>query len=337
MKNLFKALFAVAVVSLSVFSCQKTINQSEALDESVATQRVMRGTSVYNGENCPSGPYLVTLVSKTLIAPGQWEWKWRIQKNALWPEAVQDLSHMDLLMPACMPMEELLSAAWSVDNAAWNSVSITPVEDPSINSNPNCAPIANPPSIKLALSSDGYFKIVISENYVIGFGQQAIFKSGSNTCQGYLCFEGINCMVPPPEDPGDGCSFSQGFWFAKPMSDANAWPGGSVTMGGKVYTAMEARALWWVSGNIEIKRAFTQAATIKLSTASGYMTPNATTDMYVNNIDGVLSGLPKLTPANIVTVNKSLSAMVRKSMGQWAGALGTWVDANHCERLESSY
>lgn len=335
MKTQIKALFAAALVSLGVFSCQKTINQQDAIDEGTA-QRVMRGTSVYNGEQCPSGPYLVSLQSKMLIAPGQWEWKWKIEKNALWPVSVQDLSHVNLLMPDCMPIEYLMSAHWSYNNLDWNEANILPVEDPSINANPNCSPIANPPTIKLALDADGYFKVVITENYAIGFGQQAIYKSGSQTCQGYLCFEGINCTIPPIEEE-EGCSFSQGFWFAKPLSDANAWPGGSITMGGKVYTAVEARSLWGISGNIEIKRAFTQAATIKLSTAAGYLTPPATVSTYVNNIDNVLSGLPKLTPDNLVMVNKSLPKVSRVAMSNWAGALGNWIDENHCERLENSY
>ena len=336
MKHLSKALFAVAMVSFGVFSCQKTITTPNAENELTITSAEM-----ITEEECPPGPYLVDFVSKTYIGNEEWEWKWFIKKNPDWPVSVQDLSHVDLLFPPCVNAEEeLVSVAYSNDNLTWHSVSTNMVIDPSINANPNCPEIENPPTIKLEITGEGgYYKIVINKNYAIGYGMPLIYKSGSNTCTGYLCYVGISC-APPPPPPGEepvGCSFSQGFWFVKPYGEANAWPGGSLTMGGKVYTPEEARSLWWINGNVELKRAFTQAGTIKLSLASGYLTNGAAVAGYVANIDGVLSGLPKLTPANLAAVNKGLAAPIRKNLGQWAGAIGDWIDANHCEKPEVPY
>jgi hypothetical protein len=129
---------------------------------------------------------------------------------------------------------------------------------------------------------------------------------------------------------------SQGFWFAKPLSEENAWPGGGVTMGGKSYTAEEARAIFRVKGNVELKRAFCQVATIKLSVASGWILGTPSVLSAVNSIDGVLGGLMKLNATNIVGINKGLTAMQRKNLGMWAGTIGSWVDENHCE-LNTSY
>jgi hypothetical protein len=89
--------------------------------------------------------------------------------------------------------------------------------------------------------------------------------------------------------------------------------------------------LWGVSGNIELKRAFTQAATIKLSMASGFLVDATEVQGYVEAIDGVLAGLPMLTPANLASVNKGLPAATRKNLSMWAGSIGNWVDENHCE------
>jgi hypothetical protein len=318
MKRLGTVVFALAVVGFGVFSCQKTIDQTMDRDEVSA--------NVSLPADCV-GPYSITFVSKSLQADG-WHWVWDI-KN---PGGVQELSHFNVIMPVCEPAIEVVFAAYSKDGGnTWltDNVGFTD-KDNSYNS-ATCGndQYANTPTLKFDIGGDYRIKIVVTENYQPGV-MYALWKGGNDPGCGMTCFEGISCLIDNPPPP-EGCSFSQGFWFAKPISEENAWPGGSLMMGGKSYTQAEGKALFFVSGNIELKRAFTQAATIKLSMASGYLTDPSGIMQAVNNIENVLNGLPKLTPANIASVNRGLSAATRRNLSNWAGTIGNYVDANHCE------
>lgn len=312
-------LFTLAVVSFGVFSCQKTIDQTMDRDEVNARFDVPA--------EC-AGPYNITLVGKVKTDNG-WMWTWRIVNpnpgNGS-DGTVQGLSHFNLLVPNCEPDElTLLSAAYSTNGDNWTN---NPIKIEGDNSIEKDCPELNTPSLKYNVGGDYYFRLEIAEDYQPGL-MYGYYKSGNNTSCGKTCFEGISCVRDNPRPP-QGCSFSQGFWFAKPISEANAWPD-DFMMGGKSYTQAEGKALFFVSGNNELKRAFTQAATIKLSIATGYLTDPSGIIAAVNNVETVLSGLPKLTPANIGSVNKGLTAATRKSLSNWAGAIGKYVDANHCE------
>jgi hypothetical protein len=323
MKSLTKALFAIAVLGFGVFSCQKTMDQ--AIDRDDVNARVVVDVPT----EC-AGPYTVTLEQKTMVN-GNWQWTWKVvNPNPGNGEngTVQELSHMNFAIPLCVPGIEVVGASWSVDGISWTNVaSTTPVVDPSIVN--TCDPNHDVPTIKFGLDQNGYIRLVITNNVHPGL-MTGYYKSGGTTGCGSFCFEGIGCDLVVV-NPNVGCSFSQGFWFAKPLSEDNAWPGGGVTMGGETYTAEEARSLWGVSGNIELKRAFTQAATIKLSMDAGFLLDPTEVIGYVNSIDAVLANLPKLTPGNLVSTNRSLSSATRKNLGNWAGAIGSFVDENHCE------
>lgn len=153
----------------------------------------------------------------------------------------------------------------------------------------------------------------------------------------------INDISENCEEPSEGCSFSQGYWFAKPNV---VWPGDeTVTIGGHTYTKAEGRAIFDARtdngqfGTADAKRAFLQLATIYLSMQNGNLSGvPAALQTQAATIETYLSSVGKLT---VTTVNRpnGNSYLQLKSLpktpqstaaGQAAGAIGDWIDANHC-------
>jgi hypothetical protein len=117
-----------------------------------------------------------------------------------------------------------------------------------------------------------------------------------------------------------GCSMSQGYWFASP---AAVWPSSGVTVGGHTYTEAEAKAIWNTSnqnGLPDSKKAFTQLVAIKLSSST--IGANASVWSDVSVAENYLSTLNKLTPSYLPTGDTSASSS--------AGAIGVWINNNHC-------
>jgi hypothetical protein len=118
------------------------------------------------------------------------------------------------------------------------------------------------------------------------------------------------------------CSLSQGYWFAKPQT---IWPNnGTLTLGGKVYTQAEGKAIWNTTnkgGMLNAKQAFTQAAAIKLSG----VVANASVWADVAIIEAYFASIPKIS-ANSIPKNGPLNA----AAGAAAGRIGTWINENHC-------
>ncbi|XWW46490.1 carboxypeptidase regulatory-like domain-containing protein [Fibrella sp. USSR17] len=123
---------------------------------------------------------------------------------------------------------------------------------------------------------------------------------------------------------GNGCSMSQGFYFAKPNS-----PWTTVTLGGYTYTYNEARAIWSSSnakGINDTKKAFLQAATIALS--AGTISPTASVWTDYNTINTYLTNLgKKITAGDLGPTGSSAS----KKAATAAGNIGKWIQANHCD------
>lgn len=131
----------------------------------------------------------------------------------------------------------------------------------------------------------------------------------------YLTYTIAACTV----NTNYGCSFSQGYWFAKPNL---VWPG-TVTIGGFTYSQAEGDAIWNTSnkgGIPDSKAGFLQVAAIKLSGSS--VAGNAPIWSDVTTIENWLSTLGKLSPTNLPTGNQAVKDA--------AGRIGTWIDANDC-------
>lgn len=120
---------------------------------------------------------------------------------------------------------------------------------------------------------------------------------------------------------GEGCSMSQGYWFASPVS---VWPTSGVTVGGHTYSKAEALAIWNTTnaGGIKhSKKAFLQVATIKLSGST--ISPSASIWDEVAICETWLASKGKLSPSYLPTGNNAVSAA--------AGHIGNWINNNHCE------
>jgi hypothetical protein len=131
----------------------------------------------------------------------------------------------------------------------------------------------------------------------------------------------VNIIGSGTNQTNQGCSLSQGYWLASPVAE---WPANGVTVAGYNYTEAEAKAIWNATnkrGLADSKKAFTQLVAIKLSSAT--ITANATVWANVAIAENYLSTLNKLSPVYLPTGNSSASAA--------AGAIGNWINANHCD------
>ncbi len=127
-------------------------------------------------------------------------------------------------------------------------------------------------------------------------------------------------MAVPGNFNVQGCSMSQGYWFASP---AAVWPTTGVTVGGHTYTEAEAKAIWNTSnqnGLPDSKKAFTQVVAIKLSAST--IGANASVWSYVTTAESYLNTLNKLTPNYLPTGDSAASSA--------AGSIGNWINTYHC-------
>lgn len=151
----------------------------------------------------------------------------------------------------------------------------------------------------------------------------------------YFCYTIKSCSTPPP--PNGNCTFTQGYWFAKP--DGSQWPGTlettGIVFGGQSYTYAEARAIFFGSnaktGKTDAKQAFLQGLALKLSIAGG-ATPCEDAAAGLATIEAYFTGKPKVTPTTINNTTKYPSnAAIRTA----AGVISTCLNANHCDNTPS--
>jgi hypothetical protein len=242
---------------------------------------------------------------------------------------LQNLSHWTFVAGACTDPNLGIEQNWSdvlgADykyNAAdpWTPIVPIPVIQPDPSQNCTSANV-----FKFDKGTSGsnatYYRLVLEGHYGTAT-TTAYFKSGANTGCCSKPIQGIGCKENP------FCSYSQGYYFASPGPN---WPGGTVTIGGFVYTEAEGRAIWNCSnagGIKDSKKGFTQVAALKLSNA--YPTGNAGIDADVATIENWLatkgklvacSNLPNQTAGEIAAYGNAAAA---------AGRIGDWINANHC-------
>ena len=306
----FKLLALAGLTALiCITSCQR--NMKEAIPEN---SKMAPGKPAPVGGACNSNAYVITLESRTLVG-SNWEWVWSIYNpnpgNGT-NGTSQDMSHWGMQFGPCFDWTHVVSAAHGSNGTDWTN--FTPIYhvDPS----QSCV---TTPVLKFERGTSGtaksWYKLVLNTNYSPTNTAPGYYKSGSRMPCCTFNFTGIGCQ---PVD--EGCSFSQGLYFASP----HPWPSPTVTVAGFVYTEAEGRAIWNTSnagGLKDSKKAFLQVAAIKLSGAS--VSPAASVWADVAICQAWLSTLGKLSPANLPTGNAAVAAA--------AGNIGNWIDAHHCD------
>ena len=137
------------------------------------------------------------------------------------------------------------------------------------------------------------------------------YQIGSND------FVEFSVIAEDCDEEEEGCSLSQGYWFAKPEV---IWPF-DVVIGGESYTQAEGLAIWNSSnkgGIKDAKKGFLQVAAIKLS---GTVLDTDTVWDDVKIVEDWLKDIEKVTAE---TSDKN------KAAKKAAGRIGDWIDANHC-------
>lgn len=173
--------------------------------------------------NCtPTGnrqafPYLITLVSKTYNGSVS-TWIWSVQNpypgNGT-PNSgtAQDLSHWSIkLANNCCPtggtpcgslvatLSDVVSASTSTNNgASWQSFTPSLAVDPSIRRCDNISGAQNELRLKFDVGTNGtaptLYRLVLSDDFAVDMAAQSVYKSGSRTKCGQICYPGIGCRI----------------------------------------------------------------------------------------------------------------------------------------------
>jgi hypothetical protein len=330
-----KILFFSTLALSMLIGCEKSANdlsieqsEREASPVPPSSATITTTLPVESNPAC-AGPYKVVLESVANNGNGTYTWTWSVQNPNPGNGSngtIQNLSHWDITLGPCIAIDNIVSGATSTNGTDW--ISFTPKfePDPSL---PNTGCDITVSVVKFNVGTSGsaktYYKLTINEDVLVDPAATGYYKGGGNTGCGTFCFPGFACK---PEGPLEGCSFSQGYWFAKPnlvWPDVNGADAGNVTIGGHFYTQAEGKAIWNTSnagGMADTKKAFLQVAAIKLSADNVLPTASVWADVQI--IENWLSTLPKLTTSN-------LKNWKNKDAADAAGRIGNWIQLYHCE------
>jgi len=319
MKKVNSFLASIVLSMVILVGCQKDTSNSYVSAETA-------GGGVNTTSNKPPAPpvvcnsnaYVITLES-TVYLNGEWVWTWSVTNpnpgNGT-NGTSQDMSHWGMQFGDCFDWADVKSASYSADNISWTSFTPEYKVDPS----QTCV---GTPVLKYNMGTSGtaksYYQLVLSKNYAVGISA-GYYKSGVRMPCCTFTFTGVGC---PQEIPL--CAYSQGFWFAKPQT---VWCQ-NVTFGANSYTQIQGKTIWTdAPANSVAKKAFTQASAVQLNKDciyNGAPVPAAISSAYTTIVN-FLSGL---------TYNDILNGEYKESdypeIQAAAGAIGSWIDANHCE------
>lgn len=343
MKQL-KIGLSILLLIIVAFSCQKTVEVTDTPqvnpdlnNPEIASTSWNTGTVETGGVKLCSSPYEISLLQRSKLPDGTWLWIWGIKNpnpgNGT-NRTIQDLNHWNIQLPECISLSNIKAAKMAYQGQLYTYFTPVIEADPTYINCPqgSAADVTNGAKLlKFNLGTIGsqvtLYALILDKEYSVdpngtAFYQSSCLKGGTGS--GKTCFPGIGCpkdCEPKPEPCKEGCSFSQGYYFAKPNY---VWPG-NVSIGGHVYTQAEGKAIWNSSnsgGKSDAKKAFFQIAAIKLSGSS--VGKCAKVWDYINTAENWLKTLPKLTPENVKNYNN-------KSAGEAAGKIGDWIDKNHCD------
>jgi hypothetical protein len=159
-----------------------------------------------------------------------------------------------------------------------------------------------------------------------------------------FCYVIKDCVTPP--NPNPNCTFTQGYWFAKPggyasgkgktkVPSGSQWPDNlendGISFGGFTYTYTEARAIFFGSnkktGKTDAKQAFLQGLALKLS-----MYGNSQTEPCPGTLDA-LNAIEAYFAAKAVeqTANTINTYAPDADLRAAAGLISECLNANHCD------
>ena len=317
--NKFYFFAGASMLSLSlVVGCQKEVNSlNQEMNDVPGTSQTTSETVL-----ATSNAYTVKLESRISNGDGTWTWTWSVMNPNPGNGSngtVQDLSHWGLQLGSCATIQDVAAASYSRDGQNWTSFTATYQEDKS----QDCI---NSSVLKFDEGTTGnaktYYRLVLTRNFLVNPMATLYFKSGANTGCSMGMFEGIGCIMEM-----EGCSYSQGRWFASPngmWNDMNGSAYGQLTIGGHHYTMTEGRAIWNSSnkgGIRDAKKGFTQVAAIYLSGST--VPSNASVWADVKIVEDWLKTLGKLSPTNLPHPNMEVRAA--------ADRISQWINEHHCE------
>lgn len=326
MKKIVVPAFVAVATVFAFYACKKDVRSNSPIEtgEEIATKPAQQ----LPGSSCLN--YQVSLTRA--FENGQTTFQWCITNpnpgNGT-GGTLQNLSHWNFV-PGCsgdlgleQNWSDIIAASYSNDGGStWNAISPTPnlVPDPSQScSNLNVFKFNYGTSGSMATC----YKLVLQGNYASDDNNTAVFKSGANTGCCVRTIPGIGCKQ-------DICSFSQGYFFAKPGPTWSPLDGtGTVTIGGKVYTEEEGRAIWNCSnagGIRDSKKAFTQVAALKLSGVAN--DPAVAADVAI--IENWLTSISKLVACSNLPNQTAADKLTFGDAAAAAGRIGSWINANHC-------
>ena len=299
----------LGLVLAFVFGCQK---EKEKDDASFLVGKKTAGeTLVHESGEC--GAYVVTLESKTFVN-GKWEWIWSIENSN--PDIADDLAYWGMQFGDCFCIGDICSAAFSTTPGNWES--FTPAY--AVDAGLKCT---TSKVLKFPKGTTGtaktYYKLILTKDYAVNPNANGYSKSVCGCCC-HLTFCGVGCLPPV-----GWCSLTQGYWFARPKT---TWCQG-VVFGANTYSQAQGKNIWDnAPANSAVKHAFTQASTLQLNSFCRNQGAAIPADI-LSAYNTCVSFLAGLTYNDILT--GEYPADDYKELNAAAGAIGEWVNTNHCD------